>query len=394
MREEGGQRIYSATDLVNYLGCTHATFCDLRQLVQPVTLPAHNDYAVLLQEKGIEHERAYLAQLRKEGRTIAEINGDEPLYARVAATCKAMRDGADVIYQGALLASSWHGFSDFLLRANGTPSLLGDFAYDVADTKLARSAKPKHVVQLCVYADLLEAIQHVEPPQLHILLGNGQQVSLRTSVVRYYYGVARGRFEAFVAAPPPASGPEPCSHCTFCRWKESCEAEWEATDHLSLVANINRTQIDKLKAAGIVTLHELASIPDAARIPNLRTDTLWRLRAQAKLQVTRRDTGNNQYELLRPSPARGFERLPKPDPGDLFFDMEGDPFYEMGLEYLFGLVHLEGEAERFTSYWAHNREMKRRRSRAPSTLMTARLAAYPDAHMYHYAQYEKPRLSA
>src|SRR4029077_16107990 len=106
--------------------------------------------------------------------------------------------------------------------------------------------------------------------------------------------------------PPAASGPEPCSHCAFCRWKEACESEWEATDHLSLVANINRTQIDKLKASGIVTLHQLANVPDAARIPNLQTDTLWRLRAQAKLQVTRRDSGNNQYELLRASPLRGF----------------------------------------------------------------------------------------
>src|SRR4051812_23126790 len=101
MREEGGRRFYSATDLVNYLGCTHATYCDLRQLVRPVALPKDDAHAQLLQEKGIEHERAYLARLRKEGRTIAEITDESSLPAKVAATRKAMQAGADVIYQGA-----------------------------------------------------------------------------------------------------------------------------------------------------------------------------------------------------------------------------------------------------------------------------------------------------
>ena len=161
-----------------------------------------DEHAALLQEKGIEHERAYLERLRKKGRSIAEIPSEGTLEARVSATRAAMRAGADVVYQGALFAAPWHGFSDFLLRVNGVPSSLGDFAYDVADTKLARTAKPKHVVQLCVYADLLGAIQGIEPPRMHVVLGDGTEVSLRTSTVRHYYGVARRRFELFVAAPP------------------------------------------------------------------------------------------------------------------------------------------------------------------------------------------------
>ena len=215
---KAGKRIYSATDLVNYLGCTHATFEDLRQLVQPVALPADDEHAKLLQEKGIEHEKAYLGRLQKEGRTVTEIASEGTLGERVAATHKAMRAGADVVYQGALFNSPWHGFSDFLLRVNGVTSQLGDYAYDVADTKLARTAKPKHVIQLCVYADLLVAAQGIEPPQMHVVLGDGKMASLRTSDVRHYYGVARRRFEGFVAAPPTASTSDPCGHCAFCRW--------------------------------------------------------------------------------------------------------------------------------------------------------------------------------
>jgi predicted RecB family nuclease len=392
MREKGGQRFYSATDLVNYLGCTHATYCDLRQLVQPVALPENDPHAQLLQEKGIEHERAYLARLRQEGRTVAEISAEGSLDAKVAATRKAMQDGADVVYQGALLASPWHGFSDFLLRVNGVNSSLGDFAYDVADTKLSRTAKPKHVVQLCVYADLLGSVQGVEPRQLHVLLGDGKQISLHTSTVRHYYGIARGRFESFVGTPPAKSAAEPCGHCEYCRWHDACEAEWEATDHLSLVANINRSQIDKLLADGVTTLGQLAGLSDGIKVPNLQSETLTRLRAQARLQAARRDTGKNQHEVLRALPARGFARLPQPDPGDLFFDMEGDPFYEMGLEYLFGFIHDDAGKETFTAYWAHNRSDEQLAFERAVDFITARLAASPGAHIYHYASYEESAL--
>lgn len=392
MRKESGKRFYSATDLVNYLGCSHATFSDLRQLVQPVALPEDDEHAKLLQEKGIEHERAFLARLKTDGRNVVEIADKGSVDARVAATRAAMEAGADVIYQGALVNAPWHGYSDFLLRINGVASRFGNYAYDVADTKLARTAKPKHVIQLCVYADLLGVAQGVEPPHMHVVLGDGRQASLRTADVRHYYGVARGRFEVFVDTPPATSAAEPCGHCVFCRWAQTCEAEWEESDHLSLVANINRSQIDKLRAGGIATMQQLAVMPATTHIPNLQIGVLSRLRAQASLQVARRATGKNQHEILPPSPGRGFNRLPKPDPGDLFFDMEGDPHYEMGLEYLFGIVHFEKGQEQFTAYWAHNRADERKAFEGTVDFMTARLAAYPGAHIYHYASYEESAL--
>jgi uncharacterized protein len=37
----------------------------------------------------------------------------------------------------------------------------------------------------------------------------------------------------------------------------------------------------------------------------------------------------------------GLHPLPEPSPGDIFFDIEGDPFAEdCGLEYLFGVVEI------------------------------------------------------
>src|SRR3546814_1578455 len=131
-----------------------------------------------------------------------------------------MQAGHDVIYQCAFLSGHWHGYSDFLLKQDGVESLLGSFAYDVADTKLARSAKPKHILQLCVYADMLAKEQGVMPPSMHVVLGTGEIATIQTTAVFHYFNFARQRFERFVSNPPPVSTADPCGHCTFCRWSE------------------------------------------------------------------------------------------------------------------------------------------------------------------------------
>jgi predicted RecB family nuclease len=392
MREDRGVRLYSATDLVNFLGCGHATALDLRQLAAPTELPPADDHAVLLQEKGLEHEKAYLASLRAQGLQVVEIEAGASLRDRVERTRAAMAAGAEAIYQGALFNSPWHGYADFLLRTDETPSALGRFAYEVADTKLSRSAKPKHVLQLCVYAELLEDAQGCPPPAMHIVLGDGAQVSLRTTDFRHYYAVARRRFEAFVADPDGETFPEPCGHCAFCRWRERCEGEWDASEHLSLVAGITRSQMTKLRGAGVDSMRTLAQFPLPVRIPNLQSETFARLRAQAALQVGQRDTGEGRCELLPLEAGRGFARLPQPDPGDLFFDMEGDPHYDGGLEYLFGLVHQVGDEWRFSAFWAHDRSQERRAFEQAVDFIVARLAQHPAAHIYHYAAYEQTAL--
>jgi predicted RecB family nuclease len=393
MLRDQGQTIFSASDLVNFMGCAHATVLDLRHLVTPTTFPPDKENAILLQEKGIEHERAYLQRLRDEGRTVVEVSSDGTLGERAEATRRAMRDGFDVIYQGAFLAGRWHGYSDFLLKREGFCSSLGTHAYDVADTKLARSAKPKHVLQLCVYADMLADVQGVAPPALHVVLGSGEVATLRTSSVLHYFSFARLRFEAFVDAAPIDSAGDPCGHCTFCRWSERCDGEWEAADHLSIVAGMGRSQTAALRAVGVNDIGSLAALPEGARIAGMQPGTVAKLSAQARLQAHQRGTGERQIELLPPAPGRGFARLPRPHDDDMFFDMEGDPLMEDGLEYLFGLVALdETGVDRFYEFWAHDRGSEKVAFESTIDFMTGRLARSPHAHIYHYASYEETAL--
>jgi uncharacterized protein len=141
MREwppQSGDVVLSASDLTRFQVCPHASALDLRSLGGELLAAAEeDDSARLLQEKGNEHERAYLAQLRDAGRSIVTVERESDLDLAVAKTIEALRSGPDIVYQAALRTGAWSGYADFLERV-ARPSRLGGFSYEVADTKLKR----------------------------------------------------------------------------------------------------------------------------------------------------------------------------------------------------------------------------------------------------------------
>jgi uncharacterized protein len=207
-----------------------------------------------------------------------------------------------------------------------------------------------------------------------------------------YIRHAQQRLEDFSVSPPAHSYPEPCTHCSTCHWQGTCTSQWEKDDHLSLVANLQRSQGAKLERAGVKTVAALAALPAETRIPDLNPQVLQRLRAQAILQEHKRRTGENRFELIGCEPGRGFSRLPKPDPGDLFFDMEGDPLYPQGLEYLFGVYFWKDGKLVFKAFWAHNHEQERATFAKFMEFLSSHLIAHPGAYVYHYNHYETTAL--
>lgn len=391
MRVIDGQRLYSASDLVNFLGCTHATMLDLKQLVRPVSFPDDDEMAKLLQGKGIEHEQAFLETLKSEGKTVAEIPTGMALAEQIALTRAALSQGPDVIYQGAFSDGTWHGYSDFLLKVD-RPSSLGDYSYEVADTKLSRSARPKHVIQMGIYSDILADEQGAKPRAMHVVLGDRSIASVQVDHIIHYFRNARLRFRAFTDTPPGQSSGAPCGHCHFCRWAEHCEAEWEAAHDLSLVAGISRGQAQAIRNAGIPDLLALAASANDLPVPAIQPETLKRLQSQARLQAEYRTSGNRSVERLEADAGRGLDRLPAPDEGDMFFDIEGDPLFEGGLEYLFGIVTRDGGQERFFPFWAHDRDQEKAAFQMTVDFIIERLSHRPGAHIYHYASYEESAL--
>ena len=154
-----------------------------------------------------------------------------------------------------------------------------------------------------------------------------------------------------------------------------------------------RPQIVKLDAAGITTVAELGRAQAGDRPATVGEGAFERLRQQARLQVDQRTTGQPSYELLEPeldpdAARRGFALLPQPSEGDVFFDIEGDPFYEDGLEYLWGITYLEEGEERFRPFWGRDRAEEKRAFEAFIDFVIERRQRYPDLHVYHYAPYE------
>ena len=386
------QLILSASDLNNFLACPHLTTLDLAHARGELEAePERGADAELLARKGDEFEQRYLEALKAEGRDVAEIaNGDgsrEALLDSVAHTEEAMRSGTEIVYQATFFRDGLRGHADFLFRVD-RPSGLGDFSYEVADTKLARRAKPYFILQLCFYSELLAAVQGIEPERIHVILGNGERRSFRLAEFAAYFRRVRGAYLAALADSDGSTYPEPVAHCAICRWRAVCDAKREADDHLSLVANITARQRELLTGAGIETLAALGDAEQLA-VQGIDAEVLSRLHEQASLQLAARQSGENSYKLRTPQERRGFARMPRPSAGDVFFDMEGDPLFDDGgLEYLFGFVTASGEEPEFTAIWGRDRAEEKRALEEFVDFVTERRTEFPDLHIYHYNHYE------
>ena len=345
----------------------------------------------LVFRKGREHEAAYLQRLKNEGKTVAEISLEPDFDWERAAreTVEAMSAGVDVVFQAALVGEGWRGLADFLMRVE-TPSALGSWSYEALDTKLARHAKPAYILQLCFYSERVEAIQGVAPALIHVLLGNLTQESFRPEEFGAYYRRVCHRLEEFVADPPPTVA-WPCDQCSSCSFRPLCDAGWDAVDHLSRVARIYRPQIERLGTIGIATLAGLGVAPAEPVPAGMAADSFEKLRGQAALQFSARVTGRDDFVVLEPQPGSGLALLPDPSPGDLFFDFEGNPFWdhEGSLEYLWGISDVD---DVFTPDFASSREEERAAFERFIDFVHARLVVHPELHVYHYAQYEMTAL--
>jgi predicted RecB family nuclease len=386
------QLVLSASDLNNFLACPHLATLDLAQVRGELEVePERGADAELLARKGDEFEQRYLDSLKTEGRQVAEIPGGDgsevALLDAVARTEEAMRGGSEVIYQATFFKDGLRGHADFLFRLD-RPSKLGDFSYEVADTKLARRAKPYFILQLCFYSELLAVVQGVEPERIHVILGNGERRTFRIAEFSAYFRRVRAAFLAALADSKRSTYPEPVAHCEICRWRALCDEKREADDHLSLVANVTTRQRELLQAAGIDTLAELGAAEHLA-VHGIDPEVLSHLHEQASLQLAARESGENSYELRKPEEGKGFARLPRPSDGDVFFDMEGDPLFdEGGLEYLFGFVTANGEEPQFTAIWGRDRVEEKRALEEFIDFATERRKEFPDLHIYHYNHYE------
>lgn len=391
----------SASDLSHFLGCRHRTGLDLAVARGMLKAPSWVDPIVaVLQQRGLEHERSYADSLREQGLKVSDLAdrfGDDLLIASV----DAMRSGLDVILQPALHVGNWFGRPDILRRVEGS-SNFGAWSYEVFDTKLAKETRGGTVLQLALYSDLLRAIQGTQPEFFSVVtpdLDDPVQ-KFRTADFSAYFRLIRAQLDATTRLEPKAitdaNYPERVDHCDVCRWWQICDKRRHDDDHLSLVAGISHLQIRELQRAGIVTLAELASLPLPLPFKPRRgaVETYENTHEQARVQLQGRSKGVPYHELLPIEQGQGLTRLPEPSPGDIFLDLEGDPFArDGGREYLFGLVSVSVKgAVTYQSFWAHNDTEERDAFESVMELILRSWKAHPTMHVYHYAPYEPSAL--
>jgi uncharacterized protein len=385
--------VFSPTDLTHFLACEYLSRLETEVANGRVLEKYRPAEADLLAAKGDAYERAHLEQFEGRGLHILRIGETANQFdwdTRARETHAAMIAGVDVIYQGVLVNQEWRGKADFLVKVN-TPSALGDWSYEAWDAKLARHAQPSHLLQLAYYSERLAVLQGREPEWMHLFLGTGEQVRFRYRDFSSYFHAVRRRFERAVHENTAAS-PYPVAHCRLCGYISHCEEGWETADHLSLIAAIRRSQVERLIEADVRT--SAALVDHSGAITGIGPAALDRLRHQARLQTHFRRTGEHRYELLAVTGENGFRLLPAPSAGDVFFDMEGFPFFaaDAGLEYLFGAVTADAGAVRFHAFRATDRDSEKRAFEEFVDFVWDRLRRWPDLHIYHYSHYEPTAL--
>ena len=402
MHDADGRIVASPTDLANFLACRHKTSLDLLVVEGRLQKPTWVDpLAKVLQQRGEEHERQYVDRLRRQGLTVVDL-GAQAREGRPAATLEAMRAGVDAIAQAALSNHHWLGYADVLRRVN-LPSALGAWSYEAVDTKLTRETRGATMLQLCVYSALLEELQQRAPAAFHVVTPAADE-TYRFHEFGAFFRQTRARFIEFLASrrgrEDAVTYPDPVAHCDVCRWSMRCTKRRRADDHLTFVAGLGRSHAAELEARQVTTMATLAALPVPLEFKPTRgsRETFERLREQARLQVERRTSGGLPFEFLPLEAAQGFMKLPEPRPGDLFLDLEGDPFGRPGVasesgetsrEYLFGLgrVGVDGEFA-YVARWAFTDGDERQAFEAVTDDVIAAIEADPGIHVYHYAPYE------
>ncbi len=386
MKNDKNQILYSPSDLAAYSGCKHLTQLDKQhargEIADPEVYP--NPVLQMLRDKGIEFESAHLKALKEQGKTVVEISVDDPHAEKN--TTDAMKAGVDVIYQARLKEEGkWSGWADFLMKVD-RPSALGDWSYEVWDTKLANETKAGTILQIGLYSERVAQIQGIAPEYMGVIKPDGED-RYRCDEHSAYVRLVKKNLEHAIAN-EFVTYPEPVSHCDICRWWKKCNAVRRKDDHLTFVAGMGKPQMMEFRLNEVETLEQLATldIPLPFTPAKGTKETYHKLREQARIQNESRINEHKPlYETLDFEEGKGLNKLPEPSANDIYLDFEGDRMVEPGgLEYMIGYVH-KGS---YHALWAKNEAEEKAIFEQFVDFAFALKQEDPTLHIYHYAPYE------
>ena len=395
--------VVSPQDVVAEFECPHRVA--LGAAVQSGALtwePTPDEALELLQRQGVEHERFRLKQLQSRS-SVVELpmptRTHEGYQAAWEATQAAMNSEVDAIYQATLYTGDFLGFADFLIIARDDHGAIirdekGQAIYEPVDAKSARVVKTSAALQVGCYAETLARLGCPAPRRVHLWLGGDEdwiaEAAPFVALARRIRQRLSARMPELGAAPVPDWAP-PREACLRCRFADLCDVGRHRDRDLSMVQGIRSDTRGHLVDAGIPTIDALAATASDDRPARVSPDSFERLRAQAALQLAGEQAGTILHEVVSLNVLAG---LPNRSPGDLWFDIEGDPYAPgpHGLEYMFGFGFLDGETFKFDTTEADSPSSEKVAFEEFIDLVMRRWAEHPGMHVYHYADYERRTL--
>lgn len=261
-----------------------------------------------------------------------------------------------MIKGAALRGEQWAGYADLLIHSSVDP--WGGCGYSVCEIKLASGLSPDYILQTGVYAHILNDTQKDLSMPLskhaYICLGKEEPEVVPVDFITFLYKRTEAQYNTFLTAFQPQNIPEPDRLGVDMQpWSAFAERMLIEKDSLKLIANIRRSQVRQIiDQTGMSTLTSFAEMDSHQITTLIRSRKLSPayevLHKQARLQLQTRQTGRTAFEIVQHTGAS----IPVED-ADLYFDIEGFPLFEGGLEYLFGISDRKG---RFSYWWAHTRE--------------------------------------
>lgn len=377
--------IFSPSLFFKYSTCPHWVWHDLNS--DEKEKEEESELVTKIREQGVVHEDKYVKDLDYQK---VEIEDPDKAFEY---TLKLMKDGAPLIYQGAIQYEKdgvvFRGRPDLLEKKNGQ-SKFGDYYYIPVDIKSSKDIKKDQKYQLILYGFILEEIQGRYPDEVAIinrahkrydLLRDEKDVAKTKSLIDSILAIMKGSKPSLKLA----------SGCKNSPWYGKCVSEAEEARDIALVYRLDARSHSGLREQGIDTIDDLAEadISKLSKISYASPKVLEKAQLQARSLIDKKIRRLGEVDI----PMASLK---------IYFDIEGDPLLQA--EYLFGfwvvgdsdgkyakaknVVFDEKEGKYFIYFLAEKIEDEEKMWRE----FLEWLKVLPDGYVvYHYATYEKSK---